>query len=58
MSKSSVILKSLSMVERKDYEELKYFYSVDAKRLRQKNIFLGLAIVTFVATLAVSGVFG
>ena len=49
MSNSSIKLKTLSLLERKEYE---------AKQLRQKKVFLGLAIVTFVATLAASGAFG
>jgi hypothetical protein len=57
MTHSSVKLKTLSLFERKEYEELKLRYSYDAKRLRKNKVFLGLAIVTFVATLAVSGVF-
>jgi hypothetical protein len=57
MSNSSIKLKTLSLFERKEYEELKQRYSHDAKRLRKNKVFLGLAIVTFVATLAASGVF-
>lgn len=49
---SNIELKSLSMYERKDYEELKHRYSVEAIRLRQQKVFLGLAVVTFVAVMA------
>lgn len=52
MSDSNIELKSLSFLERKEYEELKRFYSAEAKRLRQKKVFLGLAVVAFISALA------
>jgi len=52
MANSNIELKSLSYVERKEYEELKRYYSFEAKRLRQQKVFLGLAVVAFIAALA------
>lgn len=52
MSNSNIELKTLSLLERKEYEELKYFYSAEAKRLRQQKVFLGLAVVMFIGALA------
>ncbi|QEG23652.1 hypothetical protein [Mariniblastus fucicola] len=52
MSHSSVNMKSLSLVERKEYEELKHYYSIEAQRLRQQKVFLGLAVVAFIGALA------
>lgn len=49
---SNIELKSLSIFERKEYEELKYYYSVQAKRLRQQKVFLGMAVVAFLAMMA------
>ena len=57
MTNSGVELKSLSLFERKEYEELKYYYSIEARKLRQQKVFLGLAVVTFVASLALAGFF-
>ena len=52
MSDSGVNLKSLSLVERKEYEELKRYYSIETRRLRQQKVFLGLAVGAFIAALA------
>lgn len=52
MSNQNVELKTLSLVERKEYEELKKYYSIEAKRLRQQKVFLGLAVVMFIAAIS------
>jgi len=52
MSNSGIQLKTLSLFERKEYEELKYRYSIEAKKLRQQKIFLGFAVVSFISVLA------
>lgn len=57
MSNSNLELRSLTLFERKEYEELKFRYSAEAKKLREKRIILGFLIVSFVATLAYTGVF-
>lgn len=55
MSKETTELKSLTYFERKEYEELKYKFSEEAKRLRERKVFLGVMVVAFIATLAVAG---
>ena len=57
MSNSNLDLRTLTLFERKEYEELKFRYSLEAKKLREKRIILGFLIVSFVATLAYTGVF-
>ena len=52
MSNQNIELKTLSLVERKEYEELKKYYSIEAKRLRQQKVFLGLAVVIFIAAIS------
>ena len=52
MSNQNIELKTLSLVERKEYEELKKYYSIEAKRLRQQKVFLGLAVVMFIAAIS------
>ncbi len=52
MSNSNIELKTLSLLERKEYEELKHYYSVEGKRLRQQKVLLGFAVVVFIAVLA------
>ena len=52
MSNSNVELKSLSLFERKEYEELKHYYATEAQKLRQQKVFLGLAVVAFLGMLA------
>ena len=55
MSKNTE-LETLSLFERKEYEELKYRFSAEAKRLRERTIFLGILVVTFIATMMMTGV--
>lgn len=57
MSNSNFELRSLSLFERKEYEELKYRYSVEAQKLREKRVFLGVMIIAFLAITASAGVF-
>jgi hypothetical protein len=56
MSHKSTELKSLTLFERKEYEELKYRFSLEAKRLRERAIFLGILVVTFIATMMMTGI--
>ena len=46
---------SLSHFERKEYEELKCKSVEEAKRKREKTVFLGFFVISLVATLLISG---
>ena len=48
-------LKSLSYVERKEYEELKYANSEEAKLKRERAVFLGFFVIALISTLIISG---
>jgi len=52
MPNSGINLKTLSLFERKEYEELKHRYSIEAKKLRQQKVFIGFAVVAFISVLA------
>ena len=51
MSNSNIELKSLSLFERKEYEELKSYYARETQKLRQQRAFLGVAVVAFLGVL-------
>ncbi len=46
---------SLSLYERKEYEELKYRCCEQARRKREKTVFLGFFAISLIATLLISG---
>lgn len=48
-------LQSLSVVERKEFEELKNFHSAESQRKRERAIFFGYVAVALLATLLISG---
>ncbi len=48
-------MESLSMVERKEFEELKHYHSEYQRRQREKNVFYGYCIVAAVAAAIVFG---
>lgn len=48
-------LQSLSLMERKEYEELKKANSVGTKRKKERIIFLGFFAISLIATLLISG---
>ena len=52
---SNVGLKSLSYVERKEYEELKYANTEEAKLKRERAVFLGFFAIALISTLLISG---
>lgn len=57
MSEFNTELKTLTWLERREYEELKYYYSKEGKRMRQQKVFLGFAVVMFIAAIAAFNVF-
>jgi hypothetical protein len=46
---------SLSVVERKEYEELKQYHSKQAIRKRERTVFLGYCVVGILATMSIYG---
>ena len=48
-------MESLSVVERKEYEELKDYHSTYQRRRREKIVFHGYCIVAILATLSIMG---
>lgn len=56
MSNSNLQLRTLSLFERKEYEELKQRYATEAKRLREKRVFMGFLVISFLAVAASAGV--
>jgi hypothetical protein len=58
MSNSGVELRSLSLFERKEYEELKQYYTYESRKLRQQRAFIGLAVVSMIGTMAAFHFFG
>ncbi len=48
-------LQTLSLLERKEYEELKKANSVEAKRKKDRIVFLGFFAISLIATLLISG---
>ena len=51
----STDLKSLSFLERKEYEELKLRNSAETIRKRERTVFLGFFVISLIATLMISG---
>ena len=49
-------LTSLTLFERKEYEELKRHFFYESNRLRERAVILGVLVVSFIATLMVCGV--
>lgn len=54
---SDQALTSLSLVERKEYEELKHANSYEVRRKRERSVFLGFFAISLLATLMISGAF-
>jgi len=52
---SATDLKSLSYLERKEYEELKLQNSSEAIRKKERAVFLGFFVISLIATLMISG---
>jgi hypothetical protein len=48
-------LQSLSLMERKEYEELKKANSAEVKRKNERIVFLGFFAISLIATLLISG---
>jgi hypothetical protein len=48
-------LKSLSLVERKEYEELKNEKSEEQRLKKERTVFLGFFVIALIATLMISG---
>ncbi|MEL7500186.1 MAG: hypothetical protein AAFN77_21485 [Planctomycetota bacterium] len=48
-------LESLTAVERKEFEELKQFHSVESERKRERVVFFGYVAVALLSTLLISG---
>ena len=48
-------IESLSIVERKEYEELKDYHSVYQQKRRETIIFYGYCVVGIIATLSIMG---
>ena len=48
-------LKSLSYVERKEYEELKHQSSEKVKLKNERTVFLGFFVIALISTLMISG---
>ena len=48
-------LQSLSFLERKEYEELKQANSAEARRKKERIVFLGFFAISLIATLLISG---
>ena len=48
-------LRSLSFLERKEYEELKQKQSQDSKQKKERAVFLGFFVISLIATLLISG---
>ncbi len=48
-------IKSLSLYERKEYEELKCQLSEAARRKQERIVFLGYFVISMIATLLISG---
>ena len=51
-------IESLSVVERKEYEELKDYHSAYQRKRREKIVFYGYCIVAILSTLSIMGLLG
>jgi hypothetical protein len=48
-------LTSLSLVERKEYEELKLKQSLESRQKKDRAVFLGYFVIALISTLLISG---
>ncbi len=49
-------MESLSVVERKEYEELKIYHSEHQRKRRETIVFYGYCMVAFIAMLSILGI--